>query len=49
MARFRRWAKSWVYSLTGEELSDKDMEKAREIKEFEDRFYIAMAKVYGMV
>jgi len=49
MERFRKWAKSWYYGLSGEELRDDEIDKKRKIKEFEDRYYIAMAKIYGMI
>jgi len=50
MVRLRRWAKSWYRGLSGgEEVPEDDVERVRKLKEIEDRYYIAMAKVYGMI
>jgi len=50
MVRLRRWAKSWYKGLSGgEEFPENDEERAKKLKEIEDRYYIAMAKVYGTI
>jgi len=49
MVRFRSWGKTFFKLIYGREPTKEDVQLAKKLRETEDKYYVAMARVYGTI